>query len=74
MRHIQWGHYHRLLARTMSSSSNKTIILCPGQGSQYVGMLQNVDEANKLISAANDALGYDLHHLCKHGPKDVLDR
>ena len=42
----------------------KTAIVFPGQGSQSVGMLQDVAEADESISAtfaeASAVLGYDL--------------
>lgn len=55
-----------------------TRIVCvfPGQGSQTVGMGQDlwaVDGAVKaLYQAANEALGYDLQGLCFVGPEEEL--
>ena len=58
--------------------SEKTIILFPGQGCQYVGMGQKTIEkapATKLLfDEASSILGYDLLKLCLNGPKDLLDR
>ena len=63
--------------RQISSQHNKDVILCPGQASQYVGMLQNYkgnDATRRIIDCANDILGYGLLKLCKDGPKEMLDR
>jgi len=55
-----------------------TRIVCvfPGQGSQAVGMGQDLWEADDTVKAlyqeANDALGYDLQRLCFEGPEDAL--
>ena len=58
--------------------SEKTIILFPGQGCQYVGMGQKtIDKApatKLLYNEASSILGYDLLKLCLNGPKDLLDR
>ncbi|MBM3226049.1 MAG: ACP S-malonyltransferase, partial [Candidatus Tectomicrobia bacterium] len=55
-----------------------TRIVCvfPGQGSQAVGMGQDLWNADDTVKAlyqeANDALGYDLQRLCFEGPEDEL--
>ena len=55
-----------------------TRIVCvfPGQGSQAVGMGQDLWEADDTVKAlyqeANEALGYDLQRLCFEGPEDEL--
>ncbi|CAG9855930.1 unnamed protein product [Phyllotreta striolata] len=54
-----------------------TIILFPGQGTQYVGMAKDLLKfplAKDLFELANYILGYDLLNLCLHGPKDKLDQ
>ncbi len=52
------------------------ICVFPGQGSQFVGMGQDLYQADAeiraLYEAANDALGYDLKQLCFEGPEDTL--
>lgn len=54
---------------------NRSIILFPGQGSQYVGMAQNLcKKARSLFDMANQVLGYDLLRLCQRGPEEDLDR
>jgi len=50
----------------------------PGQGSQYIGMGQDLYEkyqaARDIFDAANDALGFDLKKICFQGPKEELTR
>lgn len=56
---------------------NNSIVLFPGQGSQYVGMAKNLLKfpmAKDLFELANYILGYDLLRLCLQGPKDKLDQ
>lgn len=54
---------------------NRSVILFPGQGSQYVGMTQNLCKKGKsLFDIANQVLGYDLLRLCRKGPEDELNR
>jgi [acyl-carrier-protein] S-malonyltransferase len=51
-------------------------IMFPGQGSQYVGMLrelQNLEPCKKLISQANEILGYNILELCLNGPEEKLE-
>jgi len=48
----------------------------PGQGSQSVGMLQTLAQAQPIVqqtfAEASQALGYDLWKLCQEGPEDQL--
>ena len=64
--------------RCLSQLQARDVILCPGQGSQYVGMIQSYDRSSKgiqeLIESANDALQYDLVELCRDGPMERLSR
>ena len=50
----------------------------PGQGSQEVGMGQDLANASKDIAAiyseANDIVGYDLAKICFEGPQDELNK
>ncbi|MFI4860583.1 MAG: ACP S-malonyltransferase, partial [Phycisphaerales bacterium JB063] len=55
-----------------------TIILCPGQGAQAVGMGKGWHDASAdaktTFEEANDTLGFDLAKLCFEGPSDDLNR
>lgn len=54
-----------------------SIIIFPGQGTQFVGMgkdLMRFPIARDLFDAANDLLGYDLKKLCFNGPKHELNK
>jgi [acyl-carrier-protein] S-malonyltransferase len=58
--------------------SDRTYILCPGQGAQVVGMGKDFYDASaaarEVFDAANDALGLDIKSLCFNGPEDELNR
>lgn len=57
---------------------DKTAILFPGQGSQYVGMganlIKNNANARNVYEEASDVLGYDLEKLCLEGSANELTR
>ena len=68
-----------------SQTSQKTLLLCPGQSSQHVGMLKqthlnknnNNNNKNKLqhmVETANRVLGYDVIDVCENGPITKLSR
>src|SRR6185436_4301567 len=58
------------------------IILCPGQGAQFVGMgktwFDKSPEARAVFERADHYLGNELgaplSHLCREGPPDRLNR
>ncbi len=56
----------------------KSAFIFPGQGSQSVGMLAAAAEQwpiiEKTFSEASQVLGYDLWHLCQHGPEEELNQ
>lgn len=58
--------------------SQKTYILCPGQGAQAVGMGKDFFEsspaAKETFETANRVLGFDLASLCFGGPEDRLNQ
>lgn len=54
-----------------------SLVLFPGQGTQFVGMgkdLMKFPIARDLFDAANDLLGYNLRDMCFNGPKYELDK
>jgi [acyl-carrier-protein] S-malonyltransferase len=55
-----------------------TYILCPGQGSQVVGMgkdfAEKSPEARAVFDQANSVLGFDLARLCFEGPAERLNQ
>ncbi|XP_018573818.1 probable malonyl-CoA-acyl carrier protein transacylase, mitochondrial [Anoplophora glabripennis] len=58
-------------------AQESSILLFPGQGSQYPGMANNLIKfpmAKDLFELSNYVLGYDLLQLCTEGPKEMLDQ
>mmetsp|Transcript_101286 Transcript_101286/g.315675 ORF Transcript_101286/g.315675 Transcript_101286/m.315675 type:complete len:494 (+) Transcript_101286:50-1531(+) len=52
-------------------------LVFPGQGSQYVKMLEGVAglaEVKEMLAKAKTILGYDLLQLCLEGPEDKLEQ
>eukprot|EP00930_Biecheleria_cincta_P074998 TRINITY_DN62197_c0_g1_i1.p1 TRINITY_DN62197_c0_g1~~TRINITY_DN62197_c0_g1_i1.p1 ORF type:complete len:420 (+),score=101.88 TRINITY_DN62197_c0_g1_i1:36-1262(+) len=51
-------------------------LLFPGQGSQYVGMLQgpakDLPAVQELLQKAEEVLGWDVLKLCAEGPEELL--
>ncbi|GAA62083.1 [acyl-carrier-protein] S-malonyltransferase [Pseudoalteromonas sp. BSi20652] len=58
--------------------AQKIALLFPGQGSQSVGMLQELLESSDIVKAtfaeASNALGYDLAELVLNGPEEKLNQ
>lgn len=58
--------------------SQPTVILCPGQGAQHVGMGRDFVEispaARETYQRAGEALGVDLASACFDGPDERLNR
>lgn len=56
---------------------SRTAFLFPGQGSQYVGMGQDVceahPEARAIFDQADKVLGFALSGLCFNGPEETLN-
>lgn len=47
----------------------------PGQGSQFQGMGEELfREFPEIVERANQALGYDLAHICLHNPDNLLNQ
>ncbi|QNN24523.1 ACP S-malonyltransferase [Planctomycetales bacterium ZRK34] len=59
-------------------SDQATIILCPGQGAQHVGMgkawAEASDAARSTFEQAGEVLGFDLADVCFNGPDDKVNR
>uniref|UniRef100_A0A1A9VN02 [acyl-carrier-protein] S-malonyltransferase n=1 Tax=Glossina austeni TaxID=7395 RepID=A0A1A9VN02_GLOAU len=63
--------------RSRIDPKGTSIVLFPGQGTQYVGMagrLMRFPEARRIFKLANEVLGYDLLKLCLEGPREKLNR
>jgi [acyl-carrier-protein] S-malonyltransferase len=58
--------------------SQKTYILCPGQGAQVVGMGNDFFEkspaAREVFERANAIVGFDIASLCFNGPEERLNQ
>ncbi|MDS1029910.1 ACP S-malonyltransferase [Bacillota bacterium LX-D] len=56
----------------------KIAFLFPGQGSQYIGMCQDLEKNYKIVKqvfeTANETLGQDLKRLCFEGPEEDLKK
>ncbi len=51
----------------------EVVLVFPGQGSQYIGMGENLSDST-LFDKANEVLDYDLKSLCLNGPEDELKK
>ncbi|ABI56771.1 ACP S-malonyltransferase [Alkalilimnicola ehrlichii MLHE-1] len=62
----------------MSDNDTKLAFVFPGQGSQSVGMMDDLASASPVVEQtfreAGDALGADLWDLVRNGPEDTLNR
>lgn len=60
------------------TNTDATILLCPGQGAQHVGMgkawFDKFPVAAQTFAAADRALGFELSKLCFEGPVEELNR
>ncbi len=56
--------------------TTQVAFLFPGQGSQAVGMGEDIfassEAARRVFTAFDEALGFSLSALCFHGPEDTL--
>ncbi|XP_028305119.1 malonyl-CoA-acyl carrier protein transacylase, mitochondrial [Gouania willdenowi] len=61
--------------RAWKNPSSCSVLLFPGQGSQFMGMgrgLLQYPNVREMFSEAQRVLGYDLLSLCLHGPEEQL--
>lgn len=61
--------------RPGKTPSNSSVLLFPGQGSQFVGMgrgLLKYPNVKEMFTVAEKILGYDLLSLCLVGPEEEL--
>jgi [acyl-carrier-protein] S-malonyltransferase len=58
--------------------SQKTYILCPGQGAQVIGMgkdfFERFEVARNVFASADKLLGFNLSEICFNGPEDRLNQ
>jgi len=61
----------------MTDSKQNILFVFPGQGSQYLGMGQDLcqeyETARSIYTQAGEVLGYDLQELCFNGPEEQLN-
>ena len=60
------------------ASSTASIVLCPGQGAQHIGMgkswFDRYQVAKQTFAAADDALGFEISRLCFEGSTERINR
>lgn len=63
------------ITRRRKDPSGCSVLLFPGQGSQFVGMgrgLLKYPNVKEMFTVAQKILGYDLLSLCLEGPEEEL--
>ncbi|XP_077566210.1 malonyl-CoA-acyl carrier protein transacylase, mitochondrial [Stigmatopora nigra] len=63
--------------RPRKDPGDRSVLLFPGQGSQFVGMgrgLLRYPNVAEMFEAARKVLGYDLLSLCLNGPEEELTK
>ncbi|XP_051912018.1 malonyl-CoA-acyl carrier protein transacylase, mitochondrial [Hippocampus zosterae] len=63
--------------RSWKDPGDRSVLLFPGQGSQFVGMgrgLLRYPNVGEMFEAAQEILGYDLLSLCLNGPEEELSK
>ena len=84
----QYQHLMLIVSRNMAanlrhhscSTTTPTAILCPGQGSQYMGMfgsehgnklIESSTTLNSMVETSKEIFQHDLVALGNHGPSSV---
>ncbi|KAH9509506.1 hypothetical protein Btru_046062 [Bulinus truncatus] len=77
-RHQEWEKRKKILsAKPKVSPSSTSVVLFPGQGSQFVSMgkkLLHFPRVRDLYDEASSLLGFNLLNVCLNGPKAELDK
>ncbi|XP_030385311.1 probable malonyl-CoA-acyl carrier protein transacylase, mitochondrial [Scaptodrosophila lebanonensis] len=63
--------------RPLIDPKETSVVLFPGQGTQYVGMAKDLlrfPGARRIFELANEVLQYDLLKICLEGPREKLNR
>lgn len=75
------GKFARAVALDAAALENQPLPIClvfPGQGSQYVGMMQelitDISEVKDMLVTAKRILGYDILDIMLNGPADKLEQ
>ena len=66
-----------LTSKTKTNPEDTTALLFPGQGSQYVGMIDDLlqyPNVKDMFDVASDILHFDLLNYCQNGPQSELDK
>lgn len=70
-----WRHHP--VTRGLCGLPRHSMLLFPGQGSQYVGMCSGLlhnARVTKLFKEAQNILGYDILQMCLSGPENMLNK
>jgi len=66
-----------LTSKARTDPDDTTALLFPGQGSQHVGMVDDLlhyPNVRDMFNIASDILRFDLLNYCQNGPQDELDK
>ena len=65
------------VSKSKTDPDDTTALFFPGQGSQFVGMVDDLlgfPNVKDMFNVASDILRFDLLHYCQHGPQEELDK
>mmetsp|Transcript_88474 Transcript_88474/g.205845 ORF Transcript_88474/g.205845 Transcript_88474/m.205845 type:complete len:567 (+) Transcript_88474:115-1815(+) len=72
-----WEPWAQLPTTALSVVATSTGLLFPGHGSQYVTMMQEVQQkagVRQMLAIANEVLDFDVLAVCLGGPEGKLDQ